>query len=411
MKIRNEDMPDPVRRRLLRYGVASLGAIAAGKLLVSCRGGGLPVLPPTLVESAVPGLFVPEGFSARIIARSSHPVVSGRGFLWHAAPDGGACFPAGDGGWIYVSNSEIKDGAGGASAVRFDARGEIVDAYGILQGTSRNCAGGPTPWNTWLSCEEVANGRVWECDPFGQFPARELPALGSFMHEAAAVDPASFQVYLTEDLPDGRFYRFTPAAIVDGGPDLAEGTLEVAETEHADRGQVTWHRVDDPDGASMPTRHQVPQGTPFNGGEGAWHADGVIYFTTKGNGRVWAYDIARAMLRVIYDDDGRAEPALTGVDNVTVAQDGTVYVAEDGGNMQIVAISPAQDATPVVQLVGHRESEVTGPAFDPSGTRLYFRSQRGGSGLSFDGVTDEVTGPFGAHDTFTAPAWLPTTGA
>lgn len=388
-----DDMPNLLRRRVLRYGVGALGAIAAGKLLVGCRGGGLPVIPRQLQESAVDGLFVPEGFSARIIAHSSSPVVTGLGFLWHAAPDGGAVFAADDGGWVYVSNSEMKDGAGGASAVRFDASGEIVNAYGILKGTHRNCAGGPTPWNTWLSCEEVDKGHVWECDPFGARPPRELPALGAFVHEAAAVDPETFRIYLTEDLPDGRFYRFTPASITGGIPDLESGVLEVAQV--SDDGEVAWHRVDDPTAGSTPTRHQVPQSTEFNGGEGAWHAEGIIYFTTKGDGRVWAYDIEAASLRLLYDNDNVADPVLTGVDNVTVSQAGTVYVAEDGGNMQIVAINPAQDIFPVVQLIGHRDSEVTGPAFDPSGTRLYFSSQRGRSGLSFDGVTYEVTGPFG----------------
>jgi secreted PhoX family phosphatase len=84
------------------------------------------------------------------------------------------------------------------------------------------------------------------------------------------------------------------------------------------------------------------------------------------------------------------------VDNVTTSAAGEVIVAEDGGDMQIVAIS-AKGVAPIMQIEGHRQSEVTGPAFDPSGTRLYFSSQRGASGFSSDGVTYEVSGPFSGY--------------
>lgn len=73
--------------------------------------------------------------------------------------------------------------------MRFGPTGEIRDAYRILDGTSSNCAGGPTPWATWLSCEEFEEGRVWECDPTGRHRARVHDAMGVFKHEAAAVSP------------------------------------------------------------------------------------------------------------------------------------------------------------------------------------------------------------------------------
>ena len=81
------------------------------------------------------------------------------------------------------------------------------------------------------------------------------------------------------------------------------------------------------------------------------------------------------------------------MDNVTVSPSGEVLVAEDGGDMQIVAITPSGEILPIMQVANHPNSEVTGPAFDPSGTRLYFSSQRGAAGTSSDGVTYEISGP------------------
>jgi uncharacterized protein len=341
------------------------------------------------------GLSLPAGFSSRVVARTGQLVVPGSSYLWHPAPDGGATFATLDGGYVYVSNCEASVG-GGAGAIRFDAAGQIVDAYPILQNTSRNCAGGPTPWGTWLSCEEIDHGRVWECDPLGVQTAVPRPALGQFRHEAAAVDPGRMQIYLTEDEPTGRFYRFTPATFDSSGrPHLHKGRLEVAWIEKGPEGRVEWLAVDDPSGALLQTRLQVEASTPFSGAEGIWHHDGVLYFATKGDSRVWAYDLDTQLLTLIYDLLTTDRPILSGVDNVTVSPAGDVLVAEDtGGDMQIVGLAPDGTPVPLLQLVGHDGSEITGPAFDPSGTRLYFSSQRGSDFLNESGVTFEVTGEF-----------------
>ena len=337
------------------------------------------------------GVRVPEGFTARIVARTGFPALPD-GYVWHPWPDGGATFATDDGGWVYVSNSEIPL-AGGVGALRFDADGELVDAYRILEGTNINCAGGPTPWGTWLSCEEIDRGGVFECDPLGQADAVERPGLGRFKHEAATIDPVQGMVYLSEDEPDGRFYRFVAASVdAEGRLSLDDGTLEVAVVDSG--GSVRWEVVPDPLAeGDVATRFQVAEATVFDGGEGLWWFEGVVYLSTKGDNRVWAYDTSTQTITTLYDRDTALDPdALYGVDNLTVSACGDVLVAEDGGQMRIVAVMPDGGLVPLVQIEGQEGSEITGPAFDPSGTRLYFSSQRA-EGL-LGGITYEITGPF-----------------
>jgi hypothetical protein len=410
------------RREFLRASFAQIGVLACGAQLVGCSSDETStptpgpsynsnpfapynppaIQPPTtsnianvgaLQPADALGLMLPAGFSARIVARSGEKV-EGTDFAWHPAPDGGATFLAEDGGYVYVSNAESLF-AGGVSALRFGKDGTLLDAYKILEGTEVNCAGGPTPWGTWLSCEEKTAGQVWECDPFGGVEAVAHPALGLFAHEAVTVDPVRNQLYLTEDEEDGRFYRFTPDALIDGRPDLAAGKLEVMRVVAGEEGPVEWLELPDPSAAIGFTRHQVADSTPFDGGEGVWFHEGIVYFTTKGDHRVWAYDIELDDLVIVYDRDTAPDPILAGVDNITVTAAGDVLVCEDSADMQIVALTP-NGLVPLVQIIGQDESEMTGVALDPYRQRLYFSSQRGESGgvLGEEGLTYEVTGPF-----------------
>jgi secreted PhoX family phosphatase len=342
------------------------------------------------------GISLPEGFRSRIVARSGQKPLAFSGYHWHYAPDGGAVFETENKGWIYVSNSEMADGEGGVGALEFDQHAQLVDAYSICDRTNKNCAGGPTPWGTWLTCEEISRGRVLECDPSGKCAPQPLLALGRFRHEAVTVDSDQGVLYLTEDERDGRLYRFRPEAKAIDRLLLDSGVLEAAQVI-GEQSAVIWHAIPDPSATVGATRRQIQKTTPFKGGEGIWYHKGTVYFSTKGDNRIWALNTENDVLSIIYDDDYFEKEQLTGVDNITVSSRGDVFVAEDGGDMQIIAITPFRKILPILKIVGHDDSEITGPAFDPSGTRLYFSSQRGSRGVSEDGVTFEVTGPFLAN--------------
>ena len=338
------------------------------------------------------GLILPEGFTARLVAVAGQPIAD-TDLVMRNWLDGGDVLALDD-GWIHVRNHELLNGAGGVTAIRFDDEGAVVDARSILEGTTRNCAGGITPWGTWLSAEEYDRGVVWECDPLGERAAVRLDALGTYSHEAAAVDPVRGHVYLTEDQPDGRFYRFTP----EGDPeDLTVGLLEAAVV--AGDGAVTWQEVPDPAGDPIPTRQQVGASMPFNGGEGIWYDAPTdrFLFTTKGDDRVWIFDPAGERIDVLYDASTLgADAPLTGVDNITVSASGDVYVAEDGGDMELVMLTPEGEVTPFLKMTAPEDqSEVTGPAFSPDGTRLLVASYGGlEPNANANGRLFEISGPF-----------------
>ena len=378
------------------------------------------------------GIRLPAGFTSRVVAVSGEAPVAGGATQWHIFPDGSTVFPRPGGGWIYASNSEVPGvgsltfsfpelsavpgindlvgvagqfvpGLGGASALVFDASGTVVDCYSILSGTTFNCAGGATPWNTWLSCEEVNDGRVWECDPYGVSVAVPKPALGIFAHEALAVDANARTVYMTEDLPDGRFYRFVASAgdwPAGGRARFENGSLQVMQVlgdpNRAENNPLRVQCVNAANPASRQVDNRIATTTAFDGGEGIWLHAGIVYFATKGDNRIWAYDTVAQTLEIIYDfaTTTGSDKILSGVDNLTVTSAGDILVAEDGGDMQLCVILPDRSVRPLLQVVGQDASEISGPAFSPDGRRLYFNSDRGARNGAGPGITYEVLLPF-----------------
>jgi len=224
-------------------------------------------------------------------------------------------------------------------------------------------------------------------------PAIRRPALGLFDHESVLVDPVTTEIYLTEDRRDGRFYRFTPDSVSAGSDQITEtGQLAVARVVND---LVDWLPITDPSGASLPTRFQQPQSQAFDGGEGICYFDGIVYFTTKGDNRIWSFNTQTQQLEVFADADG----VLNSVDDILSTNTGDLLVAEDGSGMRIT-LFPAnkQPPTTIMQLPDHNDSEVTGLAFDPLQSRLYFNSQRGATGDSVDGISFELQGDFNNLD-------------
>ena len=189
--------------------------------------------------------------------------------------------------------------------------------------------------------------------------------MGVFKHEAAAVDPRGKRVYLTEDLGDGGFYRFTPKR----WPSLAPGGSRSRPWRRA-AARHAGTQVPDPAATTTPTRQQVPGSTPFARGEGIWFDSGTVYVATTADNKVHAYDTRRRRIEVIYDAAKLTDPPLTGVDNITVARSGDLYVCEDNGTgeLDIVLITPRPADRPLPH--GHRpatpSSELTGRGVQPA---------------------------------------------
>lgn len=387
-------------------------------------------------------LYAPAGFDVRVVMRFGvNPLtLDATGTLGHQNPDGGAVFTTEDGGWIYASNSEINPN-GSVSALRFSSSGTLVDYYRICTGTRQNCAGGSTPWHTWITCEEVSGGFAFECDPTGIALPRRLDALGARNgREAVAIDPIYHVCYQTLDSSSGKFVRFVsdPSDLEITSEGVTRMRMEVGVSQRLNipaYGELPgFSNAVVPNNAtgSAQLRQARPiewvedsgtNGTNFNGGEGIWYYEipeslrtipsagtvptrGVIFFASKGDNRIWAIDIENSLLELIYDThNNQAFPNLRNagatasnfsqVDNIVVGPNGDVLVAEDGTAMRLAIMFNGQPAKLLMQIT-RGDSEIAGPAFTPDGSRLYFSSQRGPggtAGATLSGVIYEMTIP------------------
>jgi hypothetical protein len=175
------------------------------------------------LKGAVNNLRLSEGLSAKIIATSGQKVAytspeatSTQSTLnFHFNADGADVFTLPNGGYIYTSNAELGSNTGGVFGVEFDNQGRVRNYKALMTGKNRNCNGGRTPWNTWVSCEEVSGGQCWQVDPTGvRAPQATViggTAGGSF--EAFAFDArnsSSPSYFVTEDVTNGALRRYRP---------------------------------------------------------------------------------------------------------------------------------------------------------------------------------------------------------
>jgi secreted PhoX family phosphatase len=418
------------RRALLRGG----GALAIGAALP------LPFLFRRSAVAAGFGALVPDprgvldlpaAFTYRVLERRGDPMSDG--YRVPASPDAMACFAGPGNTLVLMRNHEVGLNDPGAGPYRpgqlppplaYDPAGHggvtrlVLDATTlarvssnlVLAGTSRNCAGGVSPWG-WLSCEEdfsATHGYVFVCptDAATVQPPRRIVGYGHFNHEAATVDPATSICYLTEDRPDSCLYRFLPV----GAARPFEGRLQALRVVGRDRfvtggsglvvGQVLdvdWVDVADPDPATDAIRSaaQARGAALFARGEGLWHHQGSVYFCATIGGPAAAGQIFQLIPggpqtggRLLLVAQSASPATLDMPDNITVAPWGGLFMAEDGGGgPNHIRGLDAGGAVYDFARGPSSGSEFAGVCFAPGGQVMFVNIQR-------DGLTLAITGPF-----------------
>lgn len=432
-------------------GLAALGARTAdGKPAERTEGYG-PLIP-------MGDLALPAGFSYKIISRQGEPMSDG-----NPTPgifDGTGAFRGSGENTVLIRNHENRRRPGeipvvvpadkrydqdptynaGNTKLVVDRDLNVVESFAILGGTDTNCAGGETPYGTWITCEEVVNrsatgtphGYIFEIDASADGPveAVPVPAAGRFVHEAVAFLDGI--LYETEDRRDDSFfYRYLPEGDDNPSKDdrrprnLAEteGVLQALKIKGVENAimdtfpvvgkpyKVEWVTIDEPnpqdDTDSTPLavgeQAKAKGAAIFDREEGIWDGNGKVYFDcTEGGeadlGQVYEFDPKRQTLTLIYESTNSAE--LENPDNVVIVpKTGDIFLQEDSPGGQFVrGLTPRGEIYDFAQTITN-DTEFCGGCFSPDG-KVFFVNQQGERGGPVEGppggqaVTYAITGPF-----------------